>query len=152
MTWSWNMVLDIAWLLFLLLLLIYFLQVKYTIRKTRHWHIACGQITVCEWRTEAHRPWPTIEYTYQVGGQTYTGEQFFLEPYHNDPNSAHAKRIAYKVAVAYKQNKSLDVYYDPDHPEIAVLDRTVPIKLNVIILLLSGLISVQLIIMGHALF
>jgi len=137
---------DLAWLLFLLMVFIYFCHVRSKIRQLLDWHKTSGKITACEWSYEGHRLWPKIEYNYKVNDIEYTGEHLFFDTAHNDPNSLYARTIAYKVADAYKNDKELDVYYDLQHPENAVLDRTIPRKINLIIIFIAGLIALHLVI------
>ena len=70
----------------------------------------------------------------------------FIDTTHNDPNSAYARRVAYQAVDAYKKDEYIDVYYNPDRPEQAVLDRTVPRKLNLILCFIAALIMLHLVI------
>ncbi|GGI87506.1 DUF3592 domain-containing protein [Legionella impletisoli] len=149
---SWQWMLDVGWFLILLLLFGYFWRVRAAIKKTKKWQKTKGRITSCEWNMQGHQIWPKIEYQYQVRGEPYMGEHLFLDTFHNTPHSARARKLAYKVAEACKEDKDLDVYYDPAHPEHAVLDITMPPKLNFILILILGFIMLHLVIMGMRFF
>lgn len=144
---SWSDVLDLVWLLFWLLILAYFWHTRRVIGRTQRWHRTSGRIIACEWSKHGHQIWPKIQYKYEVDSQEYIGEHLFLDTSHSTPNSGHARRVAYKVADAYKKDKNIDVYYDPEQPENAVLDVKIPTKLNVIILLVISFIIFHLVMM-----
>lgn len=62
---------------------------------------------------------PYIEYTYQVGGQTYTGRDLtfgFTQGYGNEAK-------AQSVLAKYPPGAQVSVYYDPADPQKAVLER-----------------------------
>ncbi len=136
----WHRLLDLGWLLFLLFVFRYFWRARQVTLQTKNWVKTQGRITKFEWITQGHRIWPKIEYVYQVDDSDFTGESLFLDTTHNDFNSAHARMIAYQVAIAYKNNEAIDVYYNPDKPEQAVLDRIVPRKLHMILSVIAALI------------
>ena len=148
---AWHNLLDFGWLVFLLLVFRHFWRARQVTLQTRCWVRTRGQITRCEWRISGHSMWPEIEYIYQVGERDYTGEYLFLDVTHNDPNSKYARLLAYKVANAFKNNEDIDVYYNPDDPDQAVLDTTVPRKINVILCFIAALIVMHLIIMASKL-
>ncbi len=139
---------DLGWLIFLLLVFWYFWRGRQVTMQTKSWVKTKGKIAHCEWEICGHIMWPKIEYIYQVCEQDYTGEYLFLDTVHNDFNGQYARHIAYKVAIAYKENEDIDVYYDPGSPEHAVLDTTVPKKLNLILCLIATLIALHLGIMA----
>jgi hypothetical protein len=135
---------DLAWLLFLLIIFLHFWRDRRILMQARSWLKVKGRITVCEWTKEGHTVWPKIEYTYQVEDNTLTGEYLFLDTAHNNPNSKYSRQIAYKAAMAYKENSEIDVFYNPQNPEQAALDLSVPIKLNIILILIGMLITLHL--------
>ena len=112
--------------------------------RAQSWLKVKGHITRCEWVRVGHSVWPKIEYAYQVADQDLVGEYLFLDTSHNNPNSKYSRRIAYKVAVASKDNSEIDIYYNPNHPEQSALDVTIPKKLNFILLLIGVLILAQI--------
>ncbi|WP_133128564.1 DUF3592 domain-containing protein [Legionella nagasakiensis] len=145
---SWQNALDLGWLLFLLLILGYFWSMRREIRQAQDWPKTKGRITYCKWTIEGHRLWPKIEYIYQVGERDFIGEHVFLDTSHHDPNSKYARHIAYKVAKAYQKDETIDVHYNPDKPEQAVLDTCIPGKLNFILVLIFAFIVLHLVLVG----
>lgn len=143
---------DLGWLVFLLLVFRYFWRARRVTGQTKHWVKTRGRVTQCEWAVQGHSIWPKIEYIYQIDDNDVTGEYLFLDTVHNDPNSKYARNMAYKVANAYKNNEDIDVYYNPDKPEEAVLDTTIPRKLNLILVFTATLIILHLVITGLRLF
>lgn len=143
---SWQSLLDLVWLLFLIFLLRYFWRDRKALVQTRSWLITKGRITSFEWTREGPRLWPRIKYSYQVFDQDFVGEYLFLDTAHNNPNSKYARKVAYKAAMAYERNAEIDVFYNPNNPEQAVLDITMPKKLNLILVLLIMLIILHLVV------
>lgn len=141
---SWQTLLDLGWLLFLLFLLRYFWLDRRVILQSRLWVKTTGQITALEWSHYGHSVWPKIEYVYRVDEQEFNGEHLFLNTAHNDPNSAQARKIAFQAASAYKSGDMIDVYYNPDKPEQAALDITMPRKLTIILALIAALIMLHI--------
>lgn len=133
----WQALLDIGWFFLLLLLLGHFSRERRELVKAQSWLITKGHITHCEWTSIGHSVWPDIEYTYHVHSQELKGKYLFLDTRHNNPNSRYARNMAYQVAIAFKENKAINVYYNPNQPEQSALDVTIPKKLNVIICLLG---------------
>ncbi|WP_078767506.1 DUF3592 domain-containing protein [Legionella maceachernii] len=124
----------------------YFWRDRRALAQTRSWLITKGRITSFEWTREGPRLWPRIKYHYQVFDQDFEGEYLFLDTAHNTPNSKYARKVAYKAAMAYERNAEIDVFYNPNNPEQAVLDIAMPKKLNLIILLLIMLIILHLVV------
>lgn len=141
---AWNKMLDMGWLIFLVLLFVYFLKARHQIRKLRCWHETKGRIVSCEWTKKGHLLWPKVEYTYEVDGTVYTGEHIFLDTMHNSPSSQYARQVAYRVANAYKSDEVIDIFYDPENPSHAVLDRAFPYKVSLILVAIFALITLQL--------
>jgi hypothetical protein len=138
--WIW----DLGWLFFLLWLFFHFWQKKRILVQAQSWFIAKGHITECEWTKVGHSVWPKIEYSYKVEDKEEQGEHLFLDTTHNNPNSAYARQVAYRVAVAFKEETEVDVYYNPQDPEQSALDVSMPTKLTLILILISLLIGVHL--------
>lgn len=149
---AWRMVLDLGWLLFLLVLLIHFWRDRQLLVQAKSWLKAKGRITLCEWTQVGPNLWPKIEYSYEVYGKELTGEYLFLDTAHNNPNSKYSRRIAYKAALAYKEDAEIDVYYNPNRPEQSALDVTMPIKLNIMLILISICTLFQLGLIGYRYF
>jgi len=148
MSWqsSVRAILDLGWLVFLLIMLRHFWQDRQVSARAQGWLKTKGRITHCEWIEEGHSIWPKIEYTYQVYDKELIGEYLFLDTTHNNPNSKYSRRIAYRVAVAFKENSDIDVYYNPNHPEQSALDIDIPVKLNIILIIISALIILHLVV------
>ncbi|RMX01626.1 DUF3592 domain-containing protein [Legionella jordanis] len=132
-------------------LLRYFWRDRQQLKKTKNWHATKGRITQFLWTQEGHRLWPKIQYSYRVYEQDYQGEHLFLDSSHNSPNSKYARHLAYRAAMAYEKDEEVDVFYNPDNPNEAVLDTTMPRKLNLIIVLLTFLILLHLLIVFYRL-
>ena len=135
-----QIILDFGWLIFLIFMFRHFWLDRRNLVQAQSWLKAKGHITSCEWTEVGHSVWPKIEYTYQVMDKDLIGEYLFLDTAHNNPNSKYARQVAYKVAVAFKDNSQIDVYYNPNHPEQSALDITLPIKLNAILVILGVLL------------
>ncbi|KGP62931.1 hypothetical protein EP47_09885 [Legionella norrlandica] len=132
--------LDLGWLCFLLILFRYFWRRRRDLREAQSWLKAKGHITRCEWIKVGHSVWPKIEYIYQVYDKDLTGEYLFLDTSLNTPNSKYSRNIAYQVAMAFKDNSEIDVYYNPNRPEQSALDVAIPKKLTFILVLIITLI------------
>lgn len=141
---SGQSLLDLTWLLFLLVMLKHFWSERRILMHAHSWLIAKARITVFEWTHEGHRLWPKIQYVYQALAQEFQGEHLFLDTSHNNPNSKYARKLAYKVAMAYEHNVEIDVYYNPHNPQQSALDTAIPAKLNLIIVLLLMLILLHI--------
>jgi len=50
------------------------------------------------------------------------------------------------MAMAFKEETEIDVYYNPNNPEQSALDVTMPWKLNLIILLVGLFLALHVII------
>lgn len=146
MTWFsvWRWMLDLGWLTVLFILLIHFWQKRQVLVQAQSWLKAKGHITVCEWSKIGHSVWPRIEYMYQVYDKDLVGQYLFLDTAHNNPNSKYARQVAYRVAIAFKEDEEIDVFYNPNQPEQSALDVTIPKKLNVILILIGILICLHL--------
>ena len=141
---SGRWILDIGWLFFLFILLIHFWRERKALSQTQSWLKTKGHVTHCEWGEAGHSIWPKIEYSYQVFDKDLVGEYLFLDTSHNNPHSKYARLVAYKAAMAFKENSEIDVYYNPNHPDQSALDVTIPKKLNIILILISSLIVIHL--------
>lgn len=136
--------LDLGWLLLLSFLLGYFWYVRRQAVRAREWNKAKARIVRCELIREGPRLWPKIEYIYNVDQQDYVGEHLFFDTSHQNPNSLQARQLAYYVANAYKNDEDIEIYYNPNHPEQAVISIRVPWKLNLIISLITTLIALHI--------
>lgn len=137
---SWQSLLDLGWLLFLLFAFGYFWHSRRKTMRSQLWIKTQGQIIRCEWTMQGHRVWPKVEFTYHIGDCDYIGEKIFLDEIHHDPNSKYARRLAYQVVNAYKKQEDVSIYYDPTDPRQAALDITIPRKLNLILGIIAFLL------------
>lgn len=146
MTWLalCRLVLDLSWLMVLFMILRHFWCDRQILLQAQSWLKVKGHVTECEWIKSGHSIWPKIQYSYQVYEQNMIGEYLFLDTTHNNPHSKYARQIAYKAAVAYTEEREIDVYYNPNHPQQSALDVTMPKKLTIILTLLWMLIILHL--------
>jgi hypothetical protein len=140
---SGRWMLDIGWLFILLILFMHFWRDRKVLLNAQSWLITKGHITSCEWVEVGHSIWPKIEYTYQVHEKDLVGEYLFLDTSHNNPHSKYSRLIAYKAAMAFKENSEINIYYNPNHPEESALDVTMPFKLNFIVFVIGILIFIH---------
>nr|WP_242604301.1 DUF3592 domain-containing protein [Legionella brunensis] len=150
-TTSWRWLLDLLWLLFLIILLWHFWRERKRLKKAQSWFLTKGRIMQFIWTQEGDRLWPKIEYSYHVLDEDFQGERLFLDTSHINQNSKYARTVAYRAAVAYEKDEDIDVYYNPNNPHDAVLDITMPRKLNIIIGLILVLITFHLVIVSYRL-
>lgn len=141
---SWKGIIDLAWLVFLLILLRHFWQDWRLLQSARYWLITKGRISQLVWTKDGEHIWPKIEYIYQIYDQDFYGEYLFLDTSHNNPNSKYARNVAYRAAMAFEKDEEIDIYYNPNNPKQSALDVHMPVKLNVIIVLLIFLILLHL--------
>lgn len=62
---------------------------------------------------------PRVEYSFSVGGKTYTGRRINVL----DSKSSSLESEALKVLAAYPLNATVNVYYNPEEPEDAFLEN-----------------------------
>jgi hypothetical protein len=136
--------LDLGWLFILLLLFLHFWRERTVLLRAQSWLKTKGRIITFELVEVGKSIWPKIEYSYQVYGQDLIGEYLFLDTSLNNPHSKYSRRIAYKAAVAFKEQSEIEVYYNPNHPEQSALDVTMPVKLTIILILIGTLMCVHL--------
>lgn len=136
--------LDLGWLLFLFILLKHFWQDRKALLRAQSWLKTKGHIVTYELNTVGQTAWPKIEYSYWVHDRELTGEHLFLDTSHNNPYSKYSRQIAYKAAMAFKENAEIEIYYNPNHPEQSALDITMPFKLDIILILIGFLIILHL--------
>jgi hypothetical protein len=86
------------------------------------WHMTTGKIIKSRVEVmggETASVSPRIVYEYDVYGRTYQSEQIRAGGiYITDPN-----RSAYEIVDSYPVGKDVTVYYDPNNPEDAALER-----------------------------
>jgi hypothetical protein len=146
MTWLnvWQWMLDLGWFFFLLILWRHFWRERQMLMQAQSWVQVKGQITAYEWIKLGYSDWPKVEYSYPVQEQEMKGEYLFLDTAHNNPSSRYSRRIAYNVALAFKEGTEIIVYYNPYDPEQSALDVSVPSKLNIILIVIALLMLIHL--------
>lgn len=140
----WRWAIDLLWLIVLLGLLNHFWRSRQVLVQAQSWLKVKGHITSCQWVEEGHSIWPKIEYVYRVNDQELVGHYLFLDTAHNNPNSKYSRRMAYNAAIAFQKYSEIDIYYNPNEPEESALDVSMPIKLNVILILIGILLVFHL--------
>lgn len=141
---SWQRLLDFCWLFFLLFVLQYFWFKRQAFVRAQKWIKTKGQVTQCEWTKYGYQLWPKIEYLYQVGEIDLSSNDLFLEEGYQDFSSVAARNLAYHLVEAYNQHETIDVYYNPQNPQQAVLDITIPRRLNFVLIFLSALTLIHM--------
>lgn len=141
---SWQALGDIFWALLLFILLYFFWERRKVSQRAKHWAQTQGQIEELNWDKEAKESWIQVRYSYQVLAQKLEGNCLFLDSLNNNPNSAYSRKIAYRIAMAFKNDASIEVFYNPDNPAESALDVHVPGKLNIILLLLALMLLLHL--------
>jgi len=85
-------------------------------KKSEAWPKIDGVITSSDSMNNKENLMPEIEYSYQVDEQTHTGK---LELATSDvAMPGHAEKHAEK----YPLNSTIEVYYDPENPEVSTLE------------------------------
>ena len=111
-------------------LLIYF-RTKKRVGESQSWSVVRGYITESyvgyEFKTDiddrSHRVYhPELRYTYQVLGREYIGDKILFR----QKATYGARKKAQKFLVRYPVGQEVAVYYDPNNPADAVLDRKMP--------------------------
>jgi hypothetical protein len=91
--------------------------------KSNHWPTTAGQILVAtiEQRhgSEGYTPYPVVLYTYQVEGQTYQGQRIYF-------GGEVGGSAMTGVIKKYPVGAQVPVYYNPQNPADAVLERSAP--------------------------
>jgi hypothetical protein len=105
----------------ILLGLIFFTQRK--VAQASTWSATLGTVTfsTVERRSsgDGYSYYPVVNYAYQVMGQSYQGNRIM-------PGPAVGGSGARKVVASYPAGAQVMVYYDPNKPSEAVLERSLP--------------------------
>jgi hypothetical protein len=93
--------------------------------KSDHWPTTTGQIlaSMIQYRRKSgggHSPYPLVLYAYQVEGQPYQSQRIYF----GTPVGGSAMT---GVVKKYPVGAQVPVYYDPQNPADAVLERTIPV-------------------------
>ena len=82
--------------------------------------------------------YPEVRYEYEVFGQIYSGQQISF-----GANTGYSnQRKTQEILAKYPLGANITVYYDPNAPENAVLERHVGGKVALIIGILFSLIAI----------
>ncbi len=109
-------------------LIVYSMRSRKKAEASQSWPSTVGRITAAEVKQSVSRDdddrehyayYPSVEYEYQVAGQTYTGKRiaFGGTVATSNPNQAAAQLDRYPVG------GEVTVYYNPEKPSEAVLER-----------------------------
>ncbi len=112
----------------LFLLFIYFRNLI-RVRASEGWPASQG-IVVASWIRESHSTdddgststsyYPEVNYTYSVMGTEYQSDKITF-----GLKTGGSRGKALKVIAKYVEGNPVTVYYDPDNPQLAVLERSV---------------------------
>lgn len=109
-------------------LVVFSLRSKKKAEESQNWPNVPGTVTQTEVKRSVNRDddgnesyayYPKIEYTYQVGGQTLTGKRLAFGGQVAQKNPASVQKDLERYPVGGQVN----VYYDPNKPSEAVLER-----------------------------
>jgi hypothetical protein len=90
-----------------------------------------------------HRP--AVAFRYEVDGRSYTSERYAF-----DETSSTDPRYAETVAQRYPPGRSVTAWFDPDRPEVAILESAPPGTLTFGLLFLRPFWALGLFILFHA--
>lgn len=139
---------DLLWLALLLtLLFILWRNLRQFKRHISGWLTTAGHVSHFEWTKHGYLPWPKVQYTYEVDGVEHQGDALFLPEARHDFNARYAREVAYRIALAYEQSTSINVYYNPAQPEQSALDISYPNKINWFIGFMVFLLALHLSVM-----
>jgi hypothetical protein len=110
--------------------------------KSHHWPTTTGQIlaSTIQYRRRSgggHSPYPMVLYTYQVEGQQYQSQRIYF-------GGVVGGTAMTGVVKKYPIGAQVPVYYDPQNPADAVLERSTPMAKFL------GLIGVIMIVVAAA--
>ena len=109
-------------------LVVFSLRSKKKAEESQNWPSTSGAVTLAEVKRSVNRDedgnesyayYPKVEYTYQVGGETYTGKRLAFGGVlaQKNPDSVQ------KTLERFPLGGPVTVYYDPEKPTDAVLER-----------------------------
>lgn len=145
----------IPFILVALFLLLMALRSRRRVRQSMNWERTTGTVLFSTVETRRSRSgrsgystayYPKVVYEYHVSGQRYQSDRLNL----GEIGLGFYKRVEAKVA-EYPPGKMIDVYYDPDNPAQAVLERTAPsgnVLLFVVVVIVAILVCTTAIIFG----
>lgn len=138
---------TIPFVLVALFLLWRALSSRRKVRESMNWEKTTGTVLFSMVETRRSRSseggtstsyYPKVVYEYRVMGQVYHGDRFSL----GEIGLGFYNRVATKVA-EYPAGKLIDVYYNPENPLEAVLERTAPSSniLIFVVILIFGILA-----------
>ena len=137
-------------------LIVFSLRSKKKAEASQGWPSVAGTMTLSEVKQSINRNedgiesisyYPAVEYTYQYAGQSFTSKRLQFGGVQGQKNSTNAQ----KVLARYPQGGSVTVYYNPENPSEAVLERQaggskVSLVIGIILLVLSVCIACPLLV------
>lgn len=146
-TFTWVLALTLIPIgLIVLFLLLWALAARRKVRQSMAWEQTWGTVlfSMVETRRSSSSEggtstsyYPKIVYEYRVMGQAFHGDRFNL----GEVGLGSYKRVAATVA-AYPVGKQIEVFYNPENPVEAVLQRTAPssnLLLFIVMIILASL-------------
>jgi hypothetical protein len=109
-------------------LVVFSIRSKKKTEESQNWPSTTGTVTLAEVKRSVNRDedgnesyayFPKVEYSYQVGGETLTGNRLAFGGVLAQSNPAPAQ----KTLERYPLDGQVTVYYDPEKPSDAVLER-----------------------------
>ena len=98
----------------------------YKKRESVTWPAVQGQVIATQIREESHEEGrsfiPEVRYAYRVQGQTYTGDRLSF----GLPPEFWSRHKAETFLADYPVGHPVTVFYNPEHPDDAVLERSTP--------------------------
>ena len=124
------LVFFLLWFLFCLYLIGSYLRKRRRARVSEGWAYCQGTVDSSMVREEVNREkdglaihyLPVVSYSYRVRGELYQNDKISFSIKEGYRSSKKAEKITQK----YSLGRAVTVYYDPDDPATAVLDRSVP--------------------------
>jgi hypothetical protein len=113
-------------------------------RQSLQWPAASGTVTHCEarFRHGKHSGWEVnISYRFQANGQYYTNNRISLA----NPNGGGPKPEVNTFVANHPARSTVTVYFDPQHPQTAVLEPGAEEELNRVRIWSGGIIFVGLV-------
>ncbi len=122
----------LLWALFCFYLIGSYLRKRRRARVSQGWAYCQGTVDSSMVHEEVNREesgsaihyFPVVNYSYRVRGTMYQNDKISFSLKGEYRSSKKAEKITQK----YAQGRAVTVYYDPDDPATAVLDRSVPIS------------------------
>jgi len=95
--------------------------------RSKSWSSTPGEVLESNIEEDSDGWAPRVRYSFEVMGRRYTNDRLY---FHIPPRTLY-ERGAEAHLVPYPVGKQIDVYYNPQNPQDAVLDRRMPFWLPV---------------------